>query len=125
MNLSFNLKINYLINKGTPLQKEIINDFFNKTLRNKYLGRRTPDHILVYKGINFELINISVIVKFTRVAEPDKTSYREILNLNINKFSDSATKSIVEFRKSFYDELSNQKINVKTITKVSIKILYK
>jgi len=108
--------INRMIRK--KVKKEIINDFFDNTLLNKYLGRRTPNLIMEYNGINFKLVNISVTVRF---AIEDKIKYREILNLDVNEYS---SKSMGIFKNSFHSQLSNKLIGINTITKVSIKLSY-
>lgn len=120
MQKNFNIELYNPINRmiRKKVKKEIINDFFDNTLLNKYLGRRTPNLIMEYNGINLKLVNISVTVRFSI---EDKIEYRDILNLNVNEFS---SKSMVIFKKSFHSQLSNKKINVNTITKVSIKLLY-
>lgn len=120
MKLNFNIELKNPIYNNRRVKQEIINNFFNNTLKNKYLGRWTKEHILVYKGVKLELINISVIVRFIRKGKID---YREILKLDTN--NSYANKSLVRFIGTFYNSLEENKINLNTITKVSIKIAYK
>jgi hypothetical protein len=110
-----------IYNKGIKkdLIEKFINDFlnFNKiTLLNNYLKGKTSYFI---KGINFELISISVKVKFIK---DGKKVDRKILEYDIKELK---TLSYLSFKRTFYNLLSLKKIDVNTITHVFIIFSYK